>query len=217
MARPDKLGQGRLPTIDFWHDFSSSYSYPAAMRIEAAAAAAGVTVRWRPFLLGPIFKALGWEDSPFNLQPVKGRYMWRDLARTATALGLPFRRPEPFPQRSVLAARVALIGHGEGWGVDFSRRLYLAEFGDGDDIGDPRVVADVLAGLGRDGSVTVARAESDANKTRLRAETAEAERLGVFGAPTFVTGDGELFWGNDRLDQALQWARGKHAASDQAR
>ena len=68
-----------MPTLDFWYEFASTYSYPAAMRIEAAANAAGVDIRWRPFLLGPIFKAYGWTDSPFNIFAAKGRYMWRDL------------------------------------------------------------------------------------------------------------------------------------------
>jgi 2-hydroxychromene-2-carboxylate isomerase len=210
MSSPDKK---TLPTIDFWHDFASSYSYPAAMRIEEAAAAAGVAVRWRPFLLGPIFRAFGWEDSPFNLQPVKGRYMLRDLERIASALGLPFRRPNPFPQRSVLAARVALIGHEAGWGPEFSRRTYLAEFGGGQDIADAAVIADVLTGMGENPAPVMAAAEAPENKLRLRTETEAAERLGLFGAPTFVTPAGELFWGNDRLDQALAWASAEGASA----
>src|ERR1700694_2480032 len=98
------------PVLDFWFDFASTYSYPAAMRIRTLASDAKVRVRFRPFLLGPIFKAQGWENSPFNLYPAKGRNMWRDLERLCGDLGLPLRRPEPFPQHSVLAARVALVG-----------------------------------------------------------------------------------------------------------
>src|SRR5215510_14536919 len=99
-----------MPNLDFWFDFSSTYSYPAAMRIRPLAAAAGVTVRFRPFLLGPIFKQQGWATSPFNLYAAKGRNMWRDLERLCGDLSLPFRRPEPFPQSSLAAARVALVG-----------------------------------------------------------------------------------------------------------
>ena len=80
------------------------------MRVDALAGKAGVAVQFRPFLLGPILKAQGWDTSPFNLYPAKGRHMWRDLERTCADLGLLFRRPEPFPQSSVLAARVALVG-----------------------------------------------------------------------------------------------------------
>ena len=97
----------RRPVLEFWYEFASTYSYLAAMRIEPLAEAAGVDIRWRPFLLGPIFAAQGWTSSPFNLFPAKGRYMWRDMERQAAALGLPFRKPDPFPQNALLAARVA--------------------------------------------------------------------------------------------------------------
>ena len=86
------------------------------MRIGPLAAAAGVTVRYRPFLLGPIFKAQGWDTSPFNVYEAKGRHMWRDLERLCADLALPFRRPEPFPQNSLLPARVALVGLGDELG-----------------------------------------------------------------------------------------------------
>lgn len=195
-----------MPRLDFWHELSSSYSYPAAMRIAEAAAQAGVEVRWRPFLLGPIFRAQGWPDTPFNLLPTKGLYMWRDLERICAATGLPFRRPRPFPQRSLTAARIALIGHDEGWGVEFSREVYRAEFGDGRDIGERAVLMSILESLAEDPDAVLARAETPKNKARLRAETEEAQRLGIFGAPSFLTEDGELFWGNDRLEQALRWA-----------
>lgn len=194
------------PTVDFWYEFASTYSYLAAMRVAPAAAAAGVMVRWRPFLLGPIFKGQGMETSPFNLFPRKGAYMWRDMERLAADLGLPFRRPDVFPQSGVLAARVALVGLEDGWGEDFTRAVYRAEYGEGRPIGDQAVIADILAALGRDPAAVLGRAQSEAVKVTLRAETEEAERIGLFGAPTFVTADGELFWGNDRLEQALAWA-----------
>ena len=101
-----------MTAIDFWYEFASTYSYPAAMRVEARAAERGVSVNWRPFLLGPIFADAGWRDSPFNIYPTKGRYMWRDMQRICDALGLALRRPEPFPQNSLLAARIALALEG---------------------------------------------------------------------------------------------------------
>ena len=176
------------------------------MRIGSLAEAAGVAVRWRPFLLGPIFRAQGWDDSPFNLYPSKGRYMWRDLERICGRLGLPFRRPDPFPQPSLLAARLAHVGLDEGWGEAFCRAVFAAEFGEGRQIGDEAVMHELLAGLGVAPAPALARARSDAIKDRLRAATAEAERLGVFGAPSFVAADGELFWGHDRMAEALAWA-----------
>ena len=196
-----------MPTLDFWFEYASTYSYPAAERIGALARAAGVRVRWRPFLLGPIFQAQGWDTSPFNIYPQKGEYMWRDMERICEGLGLPLRRLSPFPQNSVLAARVALIGLADGWGEDFSRAVYRAEFGDGRDIADTSVVSDILVKLKLDATGILARAQAPESKARLRSETEEAQRIGIFGAPSFVTADGELFWGNDRLETALAWAQ----------
>jgi 2-hydroxychromene-2-carboxylate isomerase len=196
-----------MPTLDFWFDFASTYSYPAAMRIRPLAAAAGVTVRYRPFLLGPIFKAQGWDTSPFNMYDAKGRHMWRALDRLCADLGLPFQRPEPFPQASLLAARVALVGLDESWGEAFCQAVFRAEFAEGRRIDDATAIAGILTKLGLDPNAALVAAQAEDNKLRLRHQTDEAHRLGIFGAPTFVTSDGELFWGNDRLERALQWAR----------
>jgi 2-hydroxychromene-2-carboxylate isomerase len=196
------------PVLDFWLELGSTYSYPAAMRIAALAEQAGVQVRWRPFALGAIFKAQGWPaDSPFNWQAAKGAYMWRDLERLCRDLKLPLRRPDPFPQPSLLAARVVLVGLEEGWGENFARAAYRAEFGEGRQIGDPAVLGGILEQLDVAPSPALAAAQSEPIKSKLRDETAQAQRLGIFGAPSFVTADGELFWGNDRLEAALAWAR----------
>ncbi len=194
------------PSLDFWFELASTYSYPAALRIEVLAERRGVAVRWRPFLLGPIFKAQGWPNSPFNIYPAKGRYMWRDLERLCAGLELPFLRPAVFPQNTILASRVALLGLREDWCEDFCRAVYRAEFGEGRDISETPTVEDILRELGQDCARVLAQAQSDEIKTALRAQTEEAQALGIFGAPSFVTADGELFWGNDRLEAALDWA-----------
>jgi 2-hydroxychromene-2-carboxylate isomerase len=193
--------------LDFWFDFASTYSYPAAMRIRRLADEAGFAVRFRPVLLGPIFKAQGWTTSPFNLFAAKGSNMWRDLERICADAGLPFRRPEPFPQNSVLAARVALVGLARTWGEAFCVAVFEAQFGEGRSIADADAIADILLRLDVAPKEALAAATSDDNKLRLRAHTEEAQRLGVFGAPTFIAADGELFWGNDRLERALLWAK----------
>ena len=197
-----------MPKIDFWFEFASSYSYPAAMRIAEVARAAGVDVNWRPFLLGAVFKALDLPiDSPFNRQEAKGNYMWRDLERVTGALGLEFNRPDPFPQSSVIAARVALVGKDEPWFRDYVAGVYRAEYVDGKNIGEAETIAAVLTGIGIDPEAVLAEAQSDPIKQTLRTETGTAIELGIFGAPSFVTEDGELFWGNDRLETAITWAR----------
>jgi 2-hydroxychromene-2-carboxylate isomerase len=195
--------------IDFWYEFASPYSYLTAMRIEAVAEAAGVDVRWRPFLLGPVFQAQGMHDSPFNIFPVKGAYMWRDMARQSAAIGISFTKPEQFPQSGLLAPRVAIAGGNAPWVKDFSKGVYAAEFGAGRIITEKSVIADVLAACGQDAAALMGEAATDGVKAKLRAQTEEAIALGVFGAPSFVAPDGELFWGNDRLEAAIAWVTEK--------
>lgn len=191
--------------VEFWYEFASTYSYPAAMRVEAAAKAAGVELLWRPFLLGPIFGAQGWNDSPFNIYPAKGRYMWRDMARLCEAQGLVLKEPARFPQNGLKAARLALLGQQEDWGPEFTRRVYLANFAEQKDISDETVLSGILSALGLDAAALLARSNEPENKERLKAQTDEAIARGIFGAPSFLVGD-ELFWGNDRLEAALEWA-----------
>jgi 2-hydroxychromene-2-carboxylate isomerase len=196
--------------MQFWFEFASTYSYPAAMRIEQAAEARGVTIEWRPFLLGPIFAAQGWRDSPFNIYPAKGRYMWRDLERLCANYGLPLRRPSRFPRSGLLAARITCAAEGAAWLPEFVRAVYRANFAQDREISDPSVIAEVLEALDLPAPALIERAETDEAKGRLRARTEEAQRRGIFGAPSFVV-EGELFWGNDRLEDALEWAH-RHAA-----
>lgn len=196
------------PRLEFWYEFASTYSYLSAMRIETLAAAAGVTVAWKPFVLGPIFSAQGWNTSPFNIYPAKGRYMVREMERLTSERGLPFKMPSPFPQNSLHAARLALIGHDEGWGPAFARAVYTAEFADGADISDKRVLGAVLNGLGIDSAALMPRMEHPESKQRLRQQTEEAQELGIFGAPSFLV-KGELYWGDDRLEQAIATAVGR--------
>lgn len=200
------------PRIEFWYEFASSYSYLSVMRIEALAAQAGVAVDWRPFLLGPVFLAMGWNDSPFNIYPPKGRYMWRDLARLADKYHLPFKMPSRFPRNGLLAARVALLGAQSDWVAPFSRAVMSANFAEDREIGDEGVIAELLDGLGLDAARLIDGAQSETNKLALRRQTERAAELGLFGAPSFRVGD-ELFWGNDRLEDALAWALRPNAAA----
>jgi 2-hydroxychromene-2-carboxylate isomerase len=199
--------------LELWFEFASTYSYPAVARIADAAASARVRVVWRPFLLGPIFRSQGWNDSPFNIYPAKGRYMWRDLERLCAKYSLPFRKPTRFPRNGLLAARVACVAADEPWGPRFVRAVYHANFAEDREIGEPAVIRDILGALGQPAETVLARAEVGDNKDRLRAQNDEAVRVGIFGAPTFRVGD-ELFWGNDRLEDAIAWCARPAAGRD---
>ncbi len=195
-----------VSAIDFWFEFASTYSYLSAARIEDVARATGVEICWQPFLLGPIFAEQGWSDSPFNLYPVKGRYMWRDLERLCEGYGIPFARPSEFPRNGLLAARVACVGLGAEWLSEFVRATFAANFARDRDISQAEILGGILDAAGQDGAGLVEQAATPALKQRLRAQTDRARALGIFGAPSFAVGD-ELFWGNDRLGDALAWAR----------
>ena len=194
-----------MPRLDFWYDYGSTYSYPAVMRIEDEARARGVEVAWKSLLLGPIFAKHGLNTSPYAANPVKGAYMWRDLERIALTYGLPFKQPPEFPQNGLLAARIALVLDAKRV-PEFSRAVFAHEFGEGGVISHEDAIRAVLERLGHNADDVIARAQAPDNKLALRHQTEHAASLGIFGAPSFVTDDGELFWGHDRLEQALDWA-----------
>ncbi|MGO9543349.1 MAG: 2-hydroxychromene-2-carboxylate isomerase [Rhodomicrobium sp.] len=194
-----------MQKLTFWFEFASTYSYLSAMRIEEMAGRAGVEIEWKPFLLGPIFKAQGWDTSPFDLYPAKGRYMVRDIERIAGMRALTFRLPDPFPQNGLAAARLALVGLEQGWGPAFIEGVYNAEFAQGRNIASRDTLAAGLQSAGADVEAAFARAGTPEIKAKLRANTEDAQAAGIFGAPSFTTGSGEQFWGDDRLEQALAW------------
>jgi len=199
-----------MRALEFWFEFGSNYSYLSAMRIEDLARDAGVRLVWKPFLLGPIFRELGWESSPFVLQSEKGRYVWRDMQRQAQKYGLAFRQPSEFPRASMLPMRVAILGAEQPWMGAFCRNVMRQNWVEDSEINVPECVRQALAGLVPDADGIIGQAQSEANKLKLREQTAEARRRGIFGAPTFFVDD-EMFWGNDRLEDAIAFARsGKH-------
>jgi 2-hydroxychromene-2-carboxylate isomerase len=191
-------------SVEFWFDFGSNYSYITAIRIGQLALAAGVQVEWKPFLLGPIFKSFGWESSPFVLQKEKGAYVWRDMERECQRYGVPWKKPSTFPRGSVLGHRVAIAASREPWLEEFCQAMFQRNFAADLDIEGVEAVAEVLASVGQS-SDWIDRAVSSDVKLLLRQQSEEAKARGVFGAPTFFAKK-EMFWGNDRLEQALEWA-----------
>ena len=191
--------------VEFWFDFASTYSYVTAQRIDELASCNGVRIRWMPFLLGPIFAGQGWTTSPFNVYPAKGAYMWRDMERLCKLHELPFQRPHVFPQFALLASRVALAAEDEPWQPAFCRAIFHEEYGRGGDITASDAVHAALVSVHADADMWLDRAGTDAVKQRLKDREVVARQKGIFGAPSFVTPDNELFWGDDRLEQALGW------------
>ncbi|GGC68477.1 2-hydroxychromene-2-carboxylate isomerase [Undibacterium terreum] len=204
--------------MDFWFEFGSPYSYLSSMRLPALAQQAGMAVNYRPFLLGPIFQQQGWNDSPFVLYPAKGAYMWKDMAREAAKYGLPFRRPTVFPRWAILPSRIALAHKDAPWIATFVQAVMQLNFVHDRDIDNETAMREVLQALDlRPQTEHIIRlAQSYGIKQQLREQTARAQALGMFGAPNFIVND-EMFWGNDRLTDALNFVPSFAPTSDQSR
>ena len=193
--------------IDFWFTMGSTYSYLSVMRLADVERAHGVTFRWRPFHLLLILNEM--KHVPFADKPAKMDYMWRDVERRAPMYGLRPKLPAPYPaKQSVVANLVALAGMGEGWGADFVRAAYRRWFESGEETGSEPNVSSSLREVGQDPARVLKVANSSATNERLVAETDAAKQLGIFGSPTFTIGR-ELFWGDDRLEDALAFAAGR--------
>ncbi len=191
--------------IDFWFTMGSTYSFLSVMRLARVQRESGVTLRWRPFHLLIILNEM--KHVPFADKPLKMAYMWRDIERRAAMYDLPVQVPAPYPcKQSAVANQVALTGMREGWGEDFVRAAYRHWFVLGQPTGEEPNVSESLREIGQDPTRVAALANSDEIKAALTAETDAARELGIFGSPTFTVGR-ELFWGDDRLEDAISWAR----------
>lgn len=199
---------GTMPKIEFWFDFGSPYSYLTASRIEKVCQERKIEICWRPFLLGPIFKDQGWDTSPFVVYPAEGQYLWKEMDRFAKIDHLPYQKPDLFPQNGLLASRIVLAADGETWIPRLILKVFQAEFEKKLNIAEPSVIREILLSERLNPAVWIEKAGSEKNKQKLRQRTDEARARGIFGAPSFLVGD-ELFWGDDRLEQACQMALGQ--------
>jgi 2-hydroxychromene-2-carboxylate isomerase len=190
-------------TLDFFYFIGSTYTHLAVHRAQDAAERAGVALVWRPFSVRTLMREQN--NIPFAGKPVKAAYMWRDLERRAKRLGVPFTQPPPYPiDAQELANRVATLAAGEGWCPAFTRAAYAAWFLAGEDPGAPASLRRILAALGKDADAVLAQADGAEVRARYAAQTDRARALGIFGSPTFACGE-EIFWGDDRLEDALDW------------
>ncbi len=199
--------------IDFWFSIGSTYSFLSVMRLDSVAARNGVDFVWHPFNVRAIMREM--DNIPFANKPVKAAYMWRDIERRAAGYGLTAQLPAPYPLAELERAnRVAVIGAKQGWCADYTRAAYTRWFEAGDPAGsEPNVSAGIRA-AGQDPNRVLHLADGLEGVEGLAAATETARALGIFGSPCFVV-DGELFWGDDRLDDALAWHAGAKAAGDQ--
>lgn len=190
--------------IEFWYEFASGYSHITAGRIEELAKSNNIEIIWRPFLLGPIFKSQGWDTSPFNIYESKGKYMWKDLERQCIKYKIKYKRPSVFPRLSLPATRVALITLEQGWCAEFTKRIFAANYTHDLEISDNEIISGIINDLGRSGQEIIKLSQSPQIRLKLREQVDEAVSKGIFGAPSFIV-NGELFWGNDRLEDTIEF------------
>lgn len=183
--------------IDFYFDFSSPYGFIAAMQVQKFHR----PVRWRPFLLGAIYKVVG--QSPLE-HPLKREYVLKvDAPRQARQIGLELKAPKGFTEHSLQPSRAFPARPRYGYHVcqDVYRKYWLQ----GHSTIDIEVVAASAASMGFERQTLLSGLQSDKAKARLAFENEQALQRGVFGSPFFIV-DGEPFWGSDQI--SLIGARG---------
>lgn len=190
--------------LEFWLGYGSTYSYLTVMRIDEAAKRSGVRLVWKPFNLTVLMQDKGLPTGPFIPRPEKLEYMWRDLERRAQRRGLPYKKPPRYPVDSQKTVRVGYLAAREGWCSQFSRRVFEMNFVEGRSIGGPGNLEAALSAVGKNPEATIRRAHESDIEEGLARETRWAIEHGLFGSPHFVV-NGELFWGDDRLEDALEW------------
>jgi 2-hydroxychromene-2-carboxylate isomerase len=192
--------------VDFYFEFSSPYGYIASRLAEDLEQRIGRPLRWRPILLGPIFKLTG--QAPLTQLPMKGPYAQNDFSRTARLHKLPYRHPDKFPIGTVAACRAFYWMHDRDPAAarGLAKALYRAYFEDNRDIGAIPVLLEVAREAGVDAAALSAAIEDPAVKERMKAEEDAAIAAGVFGSPFFIA-DREPFWGVDRIPMLEQWVR----------
>ena len=192
--------------IDFYFEFASPYGYIASQLAEDFEKRVGRPLKWRPMLLGPVFKITG--QPPLIEIPLKGAYAKLDFARSARLHKVPYQHPAKFPIGTVAACRAFY------WTDDqdpakaraLAKALYRAYFVEGIDIGPAQSVVAVAKSVGIDGDKLASALEDPALKARVFKEVEAAIAAGVFGSPFFIV-DGEPFWGVDRMPMIEDWIR----------
>ncbi len=191
--------------LAFWFTAGSTYTYLSVNRLEEAARAAGITFTLHPFNLGLLFREAGYW--PFPEGAAKTAYMWQDIARQAARLGLSPNLPAPYPAPDVpLANRIAQVMIDDGRGMEWLKASYREWFENGHPPGSAEATDRSLRAIGADPAAVLARASTPQAEAAFAAATDEARQRGIFGSPSFMVGD-TLFWGDDRLDQAIEAAR----------
>ena len=183
--------------VEFFFDVGSPAAYLAWSQLPAMCQRLGAELSLTPMLLGGVFKATG--NNPPGAVPAKGKYMLRDLGRFAERYQTPFNFNPHFPVNTLLPMRMLAAAQGSEQEHQMVQALFDAMWKTPCKLSEPDVVESVLSAAHLDAGYWLAQAADDTVKARLKENTEQAVRRGVFGAPTLFVGE-EMFFGQDRLD-----------------
>jgi 2-hydroxychromene-2-carboxylate isomerase len=191
-----------MAELECFFDCSSPWTYFAFESLLKMQDEIGVTIQWRPFLVGGVFNAVN--PSVYNSRdapvPAKAAYGKKDQQDWARYLGLPvLYRPTVFPVNSVKAMRACIVLEPEGKLVPFARAAFKAYWTDDKDISQAPVLTEIFLALGIDAGNLLAAIDRQPVKDTLRANTQEAIDRGSFGSPTIFVGGDDMYFGNDRM------------------
>jgi 2-hydroxychromene-2-carboxylate isomerase len=197
-----------MARITFYFDIGSPYAYLAAERLHTVLPE---PVEWQPLLLGGLFKLTG--RSSWALGDYRRRQAgMADIERRARSYGLaPIRWPDPWPTEYLTAMRAATYAFTVGRGREFTMQAFRNAFQHGHELSITAHVLDAGVAAGLDRDELEQRITDPQIKQALKDATDAAHALGVFGVPTFAIGD-ELFWGDDRLEDAAAHLEATRAA-----
>tara|TARA_Y100000996_G_scaffold415247_1_gene408919 strand:- start:2052 stop:2642 length:591 start_codon:yes stop_codon:yes gene_type:complete len=195
-----------MRNIDFYFSIGSTYTYLTVTRILDVEKKQNVKFNWKPFSVRMIMKEMN--NIPFPKEKInKVNYMWRDIERRAEGYGFFAKTPVPYPLTQFdLANKLAILGLEEGWGVDYVRLTYQRWFQDGKEPAVEPNINEICNQLKIDKNKAIEKANSDKIEKEYLANTDSARNNKVFGSPSFIVKN-EVFWGDDRMEDAINWSK----------
>jgi 2-hydroxychromene-2-carboxylate isomerase len=198
-----------MTEIDFWFSIGSTYTFLSVNRISDIAKKENIKLNWKPFSVRKIMMDM--DNIPFTppSKKIKSDYMWRDIERRAKFYGFEAKVPAPYPLKEFdLANQLAILGMNKGWGIDYVISTYKRWFLEGKEPATEPNLTEVFQELNLNKEKTLNEAKSSETEKQYIQNTETAYKSGVFGSPTFIY-DGEVFWGDDRLEDCIKWINNK--------
>ena len=196
----------KMSNIDFYFSIGSTYTYLTVTRILDVEKKHGIKFNWKPFSVRAIMKEMN--NIPFPKDKInKVNYMWRDIERRAKGYGFFAKTPVPYPLSEFdMANQIAILGLDKGWGINYIRLTYKKWFQEGKEPAIDPSISEICNELGLDKDEIFSEAKSEIFLNKYKSNTDSARKNKVFGSPSFIV-ENEIFWGDDRMEDAIKWAK----------